>query len=139
MENMSPAAMAAWDTLVAGWGEPLKINSAYRDPSHNAKVGGAKRSQHMHGNAFEGRGIRVRNAANGGGVRNGYDANAGWLSVLYLNGTGGPDLTRRIFPVVAVVSAEGYRRMPDEEVAAIADRVISARMERPDGPAASLT
>ena len=53
--------------------------------------------------------------------------------------TGGPDLTRRIFPVVAVVSAEGYRRMPDEEVAAIADRVISARMERPDGPAASLT
>jgi proteasome beta subunit len=53
--------------------------------------------------------------------------------------TGGPDLTRRIFPVVAVVSAEGYRRMPDEEVAAIADRVINARMDRPDGPAASLT
>lgn len=47
----------------------------------------------MHGNAFEGRGIRVRNAANGGGVRSGYDANAGWSSVLYLNGTGGPDLT----------------------------------------------
>jgi len=53
--------------------------------------------------------------------------------------TGGPDLTRRIFPVVAVVSAEGYRRMPDEDVAAIADRVINARMVRPDGPAASLT
>jgi proteasome beta subunit len=53
--------------------------------------------------------------------------------------TGGPDLARRIFPVVAVVSAEGYRRMPDAEVAAIADRVINARMERPDGPAASLT
>ncbi len=53
--------------------------------------------------------------------------------------TGGPDLTRRIFPVVAVISGEGYRRMPDEEVAAIADRVINARMRRPDGPAASLT
>jgi proteasome beta subunit len=53
--------------------------------------------------------------------------------------TGGPDLTRRIFPVVAVITAEGYRRMSDEEVAAIADRVISARMQRPDGPAASLT
>jgi proteasome beta subunit len=53
--------------------------------------------------------------------------------------TGGPDLTRRIFPVVAVISVEGYRRMPDEEVAAIADRVISARMQRPDGPAAALT
>jgi proteasome beta subunit len=53
--------------------------------------------------------------------------------------TGGPDLTRRIFPVVAVISADGYRRMPDDEVAAIADRVINARMQRPDGPAASLT
>jgi len=53
--------------------------------------------------------------------------------------TGGPDLARRIFPIVAVITADGYRRMPDDEVAAIADRVISARMERPDGPAASLT
>ena len=53
--------------------------------------------------------------------------------------TGGPDLTRRIFPVIAVITADGYRRMPDDEVAAIADRVINARMTRPDGPAASLT
>ncbi|MGH3372866.1 MAG: proteasome subunit beta [Nocardioidaceae bacterium] len=53
--------------------------------------------------------------------------------------TGGPDLTRRIFPVVAVITADGYRRMPDEEVAEIADRVIGARMQRPDGPAAPLT
>jgi proteasome beta subunit len=53
--------------------------------------------------------------------------------------TGGPDLTRRIFPVVAVISADGYFRMPEEDVAAIADRVINARMQRPDGPAASLT
>jgi proteasome beta subunit len=52
--------------------------------------------------------------------------------------TGGPDLTRRIFPVVSVVTADGYRRVPDEEVADIADRVIGARMERPDGPAAAL-
>jgi len=53
--------------------------------------------------------------------------------------TGGPDLTRRIFPVVAVVTADGYTRMPDSEVAAIADEIITARMERPDGPAAPLT
>jgi proteasome beta subunit len=53
--------------------------------------------------------------------------------------TGGPDLTRRIFPVVGVITVEGYRRMPDEDVAAIADRVITARMQRPDGPAAALT
>ncbi len=53
--------------------------------------------------------------------------------------TGGPDLTRRIFPVVGVITADGYRRLSDDEVAAVADRVIAARMERPDGPAASLT
>jgi proteasome beta subunit len=53
--------------------------------------------------------------------------------------TGGPDMTRRIFPVVCVITPEGYRRVPDDEVAAIADRVIGARMERPDGPAAPLT
>jgi proteasome beta subunit len=53
--------------------------------------------------------------------------------------TGGPDMTRRIFPVVGVITESGYRRMPDTEVAAIADRVIAARMDRPDGPAASLT
>lgn len=53
--------------------------------------------------------------------------------------TGGPDLTRRIFPVVGQITAGGYRRLSDEEVAAIADRVINARMTRPDGPAAPLT
>jgi len=53
--------------------------------------------------------------------------------------TGGPDLTRRIFPVVAVVSADGYTRLADTEIAEVADAVIAARMERPDGPAAPLT
>ena len=52
--------------------------------------------------------------------------------------TGGPDLTRRIFPVVAVVTADGYRRVPESEVGAIADDVIGARLVRPDGPAAPL-
>jgi proteasome beta subunit len=53
--------------------------------------------------------------------------------------TGGPDITRRIFPVVHVITAAGGRRMPDDEVAAIADRILAARMQRPDGPAAALT
>lgn len=53
--------------------------------------------------------------------------------------TGGPDLTRRIFPVVHVITPAGGRRMPDEEVAVIADRMIASRMQRPDGPAAPLT
>ena len=53
--------------------------------------------------------------------------------------TGGPDLTRRIFPVVQVITADGGRRMPDADVADIADRMIEGRMSRPDGPAAPLT
>jgi proteasome beta subunit len=53
--------------------------------------------------------------------------------------TGGPDLTRRIFPVVQVITVEGGRRIPDDEVAQVADRVIAARMGRPDGPGAPLT
>jgi proteasome beta subunit len=52
--------------------------------------------------------------------------------------TGGPDITRRIFPVVQVITTDGGRRLPDTEVAAIADRVIAGRMNRPDGPAAPL-
>jgi proteasome beta subunit len=53
--------------------------------------------------------------------------------------TGGPDLTRRIFPVIQVITVEGGRRVPDADVAALADRVIAGRMGRPDGPAAELT
>ena len=52
--------------------------------------------------------------------------------------TGGPDLTRRIFPVVQIVTAEGVRRLPDDDVAQVADRMIAGRMTRPDGPAAPL-
>jgi proteasome beta subunit len=53
--------------------------------------------------------------------------------------TGGPDLTRRIFPVVHVITPEGGHRLADDEVAQIADSVIASRMTRPDGPAAALT
>ena len=53
--------------------------------------------------------------------------------------TGGPDMTRRIFPVVSVITGGGFHRLPDDEVAVIADRVVAARMNRPDGPAAALT
>ncbi len=53
--------------------------------------------------------------------------------------TGGPDLTRRIFPVVMVMTEDGTQRMPEAEVGEIADRIVTARMQRPDGPAAPLT
>ena len=52
--------------------------------------------------------------------------------------TGGPDLARRIFPIVSVITVDGHRRMSDVDVATIADRVVGARMQRPDGPAAAL-
>jgi proteasome beta subunit len=52
--------------------------------------------------------------------------------------TGGPDLTRRIFPVVHVISADGGGRLSDATVAEVADRIIAGRMTRPDGPAAAL-
>ncbi len=53
--------------------------------------------------------------------------------------TGGPDLTRRIFPLVSVITADGYRAWDEEVTAEIADEVIGGRMRRPDGPAAPLT
>jgi proteasome beta subunit len=53
--------------------------------------------------------------------------------------TGGPDLARRIFPVVAVVTADGYQRMPDDQVGDIVDSIVGARRDRPDGPNAPLS
>jgi proteasome beta subunit len=52
--------------------------------------------------------------------------------------TGGPDLARGIFPVVAVVDAAGYRRLPDSESGAVVRAVVDARQHRPDGPAAGV-
>jgi len=52
--------------------------------------------------------------------------------------TGGPDLTRRIFPVVHIVTVDGGHRVADADVADIADRMLAGRMQRPDGPAAAL-
>jgi proteasome beta subunit len=50
--------------------------------------------------------------------------------------TGGPDLTRRIYPVVAVVTAEGFRRLEDAEVGEVVQRVVNERMSAPGGPLA---
>ena len=52
--------------------------------------------------------------------------------------TGGPDLARRIFPVVTTVTGDGFRRLPEAEVAEVAQRVVAERMDSPDGPIASL-
>lgn len=52
--------------------------------------------------------------------------------------TGGPDLTRRIFPVIWSATEEGVRKVPDDEVGATVDAVMAARLQRPDGPSAEL-
>jgi len=33
--------------------KPIRINSAYRSPAHNKKIGGARNSQHLHGRALD--------------------------------------------------------------------------------------
>ena len=43
--------------------------------------------------------------------------------------TGGPDLVRGIFPVVATVTADGYRRVADDELRKAAERVVAARAQ----------
>jgi proteasome beta subunit len=52
--------------------------------------------------------------------------------------TGGPDLTRRIFPVIATVTADGFRKLSDAESAEYAQQVVQERMTQPDGPPAPL-
>lgn len=52
--------------------------------------------------------------------------------------TGGPDLTRRIFPVIAVVNSAGVRMIPEDDIAPVVEAVVAARMGRPDGPVATM-
>ncbi|WP_246506808.1 proteasome subunit beta [Actinocrinis puniceicyclus] len=52
--------------------------------------------------------------------------------------TGGPDMTRRIYPVIAAVTEEGYRRLPEDEVSELVHEVVDARHRQPDGPQAPL-
>ena len=52
--------------------------------------------------------------------------------------TGGPDLTRRIYPVMATVTADGFNRLTDEETGTYAQAVVDERMRSPAGPTAPL-
>jgi len=47
--------------------------------------------------------------------------------------TGGPDVIRRIFPVVMTATAEGTHRMPDEETGTIAELIIAERHDNIGG------
>ncbi|WP_335975360.1 MULTISPECIES: proteasome subunit beta [Streptomycetaceae] len=52
--------------------------------------------------------------------------------------TGGPDLTRQIFPIVTVITEDGFRRLEESDVATIARSVLDGRLEHPDGPQAEV-
>lgn len=47
LEKNLEKLLSALNKLREVWGKPMIISSGYRDPSHNARVGGAKKSNHM--------------------------------------------------------------------------------------------
>ncbi|MEV7595363.1 proteasome subunit beta [Streptomyces sp. NPDC089922] len=52
--------------------------------------------------------------------------------------TGGPDLYRKIFPIVTVITDEGFRRLTEGESQELARKVTDRRLQEPDGPRAAL-
>lgn len=53
-DGVSASAQAALDALRKNWtGQAFNVISDYRDPNENQRVGGAKGSQHLSGNAFD--------------------------------------------------------------------------------------
>lgn len=52
--------------------------------------------------------------------------------------TSGPDMARRIFPIVAVVTAAGVRMVAEDDIRATAERMLSDRLEQPNGPRAGI-
>ncbi|MCC5963612.1 MAG: DUF882 domain-containing protein [Rhodobacteraceae bacterium] len=51
--KLHPAALDKLQALRDQLGKPLIVRSAYRSPQHNRNVGGAPRSKHMDGTAFD--------------------------------------------------------------------------------------
>jgi proteasome beta subunit len=47
--------------------------------------------------------------------------------------TGGPDLTRKIYPVVMSATAAGTHRLSETEINTVAEQVVAGRMENPGG------
>src|SRR5205085_8053830 len=47
--------------------------------------------------------------------------------------TGGPDMIRKIYPVVMTATAEGTRKLTDEEAAEVTEAVVARRRENPGG------
>ncbi|CAL9280823.1 proteasome subunit beta [Streptomyces sp. SudanB52_2052] len=52
--------------------------------------------------------------------------------------TGGPDLTRRIYPVVSVITEDGFERLSEAETEELSREMVEQRRGRPDGPNAGV-
>ncbi|MFG2581568.1 proteasome subunit beta [Streptomyces malaysiensis] len=52
--------------------------------------------------------------------------------------TGGPDLARRIYPIVTSITEDGFKRFSEDEVSELARAIHERRLEEPDGPRAAL-
>ncbi|MFE2042357.1 proteasome subunit beta [Streptomyces sp. NPDC059477] len=50
--------------------------------------------------------------------------------------TGGPDLHRRIYPVVSLITEDGFERLPEDETADLSHAMVDQRHRHPDGPTA---
>jgi hypothetical protein len=53
MSKMNKDLLRRWEKTQKDFGREFNIVSAYRDPKRNKKAGGAKKSQHIHGNAID--------------------------------------------------------------------------------------
>ncbi|MFI9342034.1 proteasome subunit beta [Streptomyces sp. NPDC052773] len=51
--------------------------------------------------------------------------------------TGGPDIGRRIFPVLSVITEDGFERLPEAETEELSREMTEQRRIRPDGPNAT--
>ncbi|GGL63242.1 proteasome subunit beta [Streptomyces fumigatiscleroticus] len=51
--------------------------------------------------------------------------------------TGGPDLNRRIYPIVSVITEDGFERLPEAETEELSHEMVERRRTRPDGPSAA--
>ncbi|WP_413810513.1 proteasome subunit beta [Streptomyces sp. OE57] len=52
--------------------------------------------------------------------------------------TGGPDLARRIYPIITSLTEDGFKRFSEDEVSELAHAIHERRLEEPDGPRAPL-
>ncbi|MFF4504483.1 proteasome subunit beta [Streptomyces sp. NPDC001401] len=51
--------------------------------------------------------------------------------------TGGPDINRRIFPIVSVITEDGFERLSEPDTEALSREMVEQRRSRPDGPNAA--